>query len=232
MTIAATGSTAALSLQNRQPTGGWHEILRSPCYIGKNGLGKTREGDQKTPVGIFRFTTAFGIRPNPGTMLPYIQVNDSHYWVDDGNSAYYNQFVSTDTVEKDWHSAEHLTGIGSAYNYALALSYNPKCTPGLGSAVFLHCSTGSATSGCIAVPERCMEKILQNVLPDCPVIIGSADPHSNSGVEKYLSAVSGSTVTTVFPFPSFFASFIAAATFVPLDIPHIMPSLDAKSLEV
>ena len=33
---------------------------------------------------------------------------------------------------------------------------------------------------------------------------------SNKGVEKYLSAVSGSTVTTVFPFPNFFASFIAA----------------------
>ena len=56
--------------------------------------------------------------------------------------------------------------------------------------------------------------------------------YSNKGVEKYLSAVSGRTVTTVFPFPSFFARRSAAATLVPLDIPHIMPSLAARSLDV
>ena len=52
---------------------------------------------------------------------------------------------------------------------------------------------------------------------------------SKSGVEKYLSAVSGRTVTTVFPLPSLFASFIAAATFVPLLIPQSIPSLAARS---
>ena len=55
---------------------------------------------------------------------------------------------------------------------------------------------------------------------------------SNSGVEKYLSAVSGSTVTTVFPSPSFFASFRAAATFVPDEIPHMIPSFAARSRDV
>ena len=55
--------------------------------------------------------------------------------------------------------------------------------------------------------------------------------YSNSGVEKYRSAVSGKTVTTRFPLPSFFASFIAAATFVPLLIPHMIPSFAAKSFD-
>ena len=55
---------------------------------------------------------------------------------------------------------------------------------------------------------------------------------SNNGVEKYLSAVSGRTVTTVLPLPSFLASFLAAATFVPLLMPHIKPSIIAKSFEV
>ena len=31
--------------------------------------------------------------------------------------------------------------------------------------------------------------------------------YSNNGVEKYLSAVSGSTVTTVLPFPSFLSNY-------------------------
>ena len=56
--------------------------------------------------------------------------------------------------------------------------------------------------------------------------------YSNNGVEKYLSAVSGRTVTTVLPLPNFLASLIAAATFVPLLIPHKIPSLMAKSFEV
>ena len=55
---------------------------------------------------------------------------------------------------------------------------------------------------------------------------------SNKGVLKYLSAVSGRTVTTVLPLPSFLASLSAAATFVPLEIPHIMPSSRAKSFAV
>ena len=55
---------------------------------------------------------------------------------------------------------------------------------------------------------------------------------SNSGVEKYRSAVSGRTVTTVFPAPNFLASLIAAATFVPEEIPHMIPSFEASSRDV
>jgi FMN phosphatase YigB (HAD superfamily) len=51
---------------------------------------------------------------------------------------------------------------------------------------------------------------------------------SNRGVEKYRSAVSGSTVTTVLPGPSFFASFNAAATLVPEEMPTIRPSSFAR----
>ena len=55
---------------------------------------------------------------------------------------------------------------------------------------------------------------------------------SKSGVEKYLSAVSGRTVTTLFPGPKSSAIRIAAATLVPEEMPHIMPSLEASCLEV
>ena len=54
----------------------------------------------------------------------------------------------------------------------------------------------------------------------------------NNGVEKYRSAVSGNIVTTVLPFPSFLAKRRAAATLVPLEIPHRRPSFFASSLAV
>ena len=117
--------------------------------------------------------------PDPGCGLSYTQVDDSYYWVDDSDSAYYNQFVSTDDVTKDWDSAEHIAGVKSSYNYVLALDYNVDCVPGVGSAIFMHCTpTGGA--GCIAVPEDVMVQIMQNVKGGCVVVIDSVE-----GVKGY-----------------------------------------------
>ena len=41
--------------------------------------------------------------PYPGTELSYTQVDDTYYWVDDVNSRYYNQFVTTKTTPKAWN---------------------------------------------------------------------------------------------------------------------------------
>ena len=41
-------------------------------YCGKNGIGKMREGDNKTPIGEYGLISAFGIKDNPGTKLEYI----------------------------------------------------------------------------------------------------------------------------------------------------------------
>ena len=73
------------------------------------------------------------------------------------------------------------------------------------------------------------KKIIGFIVPD---IANKFFATMIESVEKYLSAVSGSTVTTVFPFPSFRASFRAAATLVPDEIPHMIPSLDASSWDV
>lgn len=155
----------------------WELVLETEALIGKNGLGKTKEGDGKTPIGVFRFTNAFGILENPGTKMDYVQVSENHYWVDDGGSKYYNQFVSTDEVEKDWTSAEHICEYGESYHYVLATSYNSECIPGRGSAVFLHCMSESAeaTAGCVAVPEIYMQKIIKCVKPQCVFIIDYVD---------------------------------------------------------
>ncbi len=179
LVVAASGSSAAVTLHNRNEDGSWSEILSTDAKIGKNGIGKSREGDGKTPTGLYGFTFAFGIQADPGTALPYTQVDDSYYWVDDSDSAYYNQFVSTNQVECDWDSAEHIAEVGQSYDYVLAINYNAACVPGAGSAIFLHCKpTGGA--GCIAVPENDMIRILQNVKPGCALIIDS-----ESGVHAY-----------------------------------------------
>lgn len=155
----------------------WELVLETEALIGKNGLGKTKEGDGKTPIGVFRFTDAFGILENPGTKMEYVQVSERHYWVDDSGSKYYNQFISIDEVENDWESAEHICEYGESYHYVLATSYNSDCIPGAGSAVFLHCTSDgvAATAGCIAIPESYMKEIIRNVEPECVLIIDTVD---------------------------------------------------------
>lgn len=88
--------------------GTWNEDLCTSGYVGYGGVGETTEWNRKTPRGQFSFTYAFGILPNPGTELSYTQVDDTYYWVDDVNSRYYNQFVTTKTTPKAWNSAEHI----------------------------------------------------------------------------------------------------------------------------
>ena len=151
----------------------WQLVLESEAVIGKNGLGKTKEGDGKTPVGVFLFVKAFGILDNPGTQMEYIKVDKSHYWVDDSESNYYNQLVSTDEIMVDWMSAEHIVEFEESYHYVLATSYNMEKISGKGSAVFLHCTSekSEATAGCIAVPEVYMREIIRRVEPGCVLVI-------------------------------------------------------------
>lgn len=181
--VAVSEDGANLCLYERDDSTGqkeenkWKLVLETEALIGKNGFGKTKEGDGKTPVGVFRFTKAFGILENPGANMEYTQVNENHYWVDDASSKYYNQFISTNDVEPDWSSAEHILDYGKSYHYVLATSYNMERIPGKGSAVFLHCTSeqSEATAGCVAVPELYMREIMRRVKPDCVLIIDRAE---------------------------------------------------------
>lgn len=177
--VAVSDEEARLCLYEKgkrgedEPKEEWKLVLETDAIIGKNGLGKRKEGDGKTPVGVFRFTKAFGILENPGTKMEYIQVDENYYWVDDSNSNYYNQFIAVDEINPDWESAEHISEYEESYHYVLATSYNSECVSGVGSAVFLHCTSGttSVTAGCVAVPETYMKEILKRVKPECVLII-------------------------------------------------------------
>ena len=100
-------------------------MMSKEAVSGMNGITmQKQEGDKKTPAGVYRFTMAFGLKANPGTILPYHQIVDGDYYVDDGNSQYYNKLANTKQVQKDWNSAEDLMAQAPQYNYGLVLDYN------------------------------------------------------------------------------------------------------------
>lgn len=173
--VAVDECAATFSFFNRDNLRNLKKIINTYAFIGKNGLGKTKEGDMKTPTGTYKIIKAFGIEDNPGTSLPYIKVDETYYWVDDVNSKYYNKLVSTKHVKRNWGSAEKIVEEEIAYKYVLALNYNQECIPGLGSAIFIHVSKGSPTAGCIAIPERDMIEVMKNINDDCTVIIDKTE---------------------------------------------------------
>lgn len=174
--VAISEDETTLCFYQREQAGDWNLVLETQAQIGKNGLGKRKEGDGKTPIGSYRFTYAFGILENPGAKIEYVQVDETDYWIDDAESEYYNQFIDSENVIKDWNSAEHICEYGEVYHYVLAINYNESRIPGAGSAVFLHCTTAKmeGTAGCIAIPEVFMKQLLKKVEPQCVLIIDEA----------------------------------------------------------
>ena len=181
---AVGGTTATISMHQRDGSGQWRTILTTPGFIGQNGLGKEIEGDRKTPVGTFRFTRAFGNAPDPGCPIPYIQVDDGLYWSGDPREGMrYNEMVRIqDLPELDVSNSEHLIEYQVAYRYALSISYNEAGTPGRGSAIFLHCFGPKApyTAGCVSIPEEKMKEVLCHVREDCMVVIDTLEALGDS----------------------------------------------------
>ena len=172
--VAGIGETTAwVSMHEKNSAGSWEQIMTTPGFIGKKGLEKTREGDSKTPVGIFHFNKAFGIEKNPGCAFDYVKVDENFYWSGDANYKY-NQLVDIrDYKNLNKADSEHLIEINPGYKYALNISYNEEGIAGKGSAIFLHCfgTLKTYTDGGVTIPEDKMLFVMKNVKKDCVVVI-------------------------------------------------------------
>ena len=168
--VRSTGGSDAVVRYYTRSGRGWRLDTEGPAYIGKNGLGKTREGDAMTPEGDFGVLTAFGIQPDPGTALPWLPVTESIFACDE-EGPWYNRIIDTAAVH---HSCkgEDMFHTAPEYNYGMALDYNAACNYPDGSAIFFHCKGAKAwTGGCIAVDESFMKHILATCHPGLRVII-------------------------------------------------------------
>ncbi len=171
LTVIGTGGSYADFALHEKQNGVWKEILSCDARVGVNGIGATTETSRTTPNGVFSLGMNFGLKSNPGATYGYTQVNEKHYWVDDVNSKYYNQFVDITKVTKDWNSAEHLTEFDGYYNYCVNINYNPSCIPNVGSAIFIHCDIGTVTYGCVAIPESDIITVMQRLQNDALIAI-------------------------------------------------------------
>lgn len=151
-----------------------------PVVLGTNGLAWSdefeyllrekpqsfkREGDGRSPAGVFDLTSAFGSNEKPDYVkLPFTKLEESTECVDDTNSASYNRIVDRFKIGNfDWQSSEKMLEIGAPYDLGVTVAHNSNPVKrGSGSCIFLHIwkDETTGTAGCTAMKRENIETIL------------------------------------------------------------------------
>ncbi|MCM3885404.1 L,D-transpeptidase family protein [Frankia sp. R82] len=119
-----------------------------------------REGDLRSPIGVFSLTAAGGRLPNPGSAMPY---------------EYRPSFYQT--------AAPQGEPLADAFNYVVAIDYNrlPGRAPSdpnrplggqVGGDIWLHVDHRSPTRGCVALPQSTLVSVMRWLSPGArPMIL-------------------------------------------------------------
>ncbi len=151
-----------------------------PVSLGRTGLAQgkgvhlpdlldgieKKEGDGKSPSGIFHFGKAFGYAPPSaakGIKMPYVTIDENTQCIEDSKSRYYNQILDNTSVEKDWESADFMRRKDDLYKWGIFVQHNTPAKAESGSCIFLHLwrGHGKPTAGCTAMTEENMLGLLQ-----------------------------------------------------------------------
>jgi L,D-peptidoglycan transpeptidase YkuD (ErfK/YbiS/YcfS/YnhG family) len=171
---------------------GWRGTDAFPVTIGRGGSAwgiglhpdqtgpRKREGDGRSPAGVFSIGTAFGYAPAAATGLAYAPMDEGHWCIDDDASPLYNRIVdtrdvgavavagSTEPMRRDLHA-------GGDMRYALGfvIEHNPQHERGAGSCIFAHLwRDGGTTAGCTAMAGDAMRRLLASLRADAdPVFV-------------------------------------------------------------
>jgi zinc D-Ala-D-Ala dipeptidase len=146
-----------------------------PATIGKNGMApgvglssalekaSKKEGDGRTPAGVFYLGPAFGFQSTADLKIEYITLDHNSVCIDDPNSAYYNRIINQSEVHfPDWQSSEKMRAV-PLYQWGMVVQYNPESVKKAGSCIFMHIwrNPNSGTAGCIAMEEIELTRLLQ-----------------------------------------------------------------------
>lgn len=177
--VSKSGDFRARLTAWQKSDGRWVKALGPfEAVVGRSGIapeGEKREGDGRSPSGVFDLRRAFGYDPAMQTGLVYKQVGAEDKWVDDPQSPEYNTWIQGETQAK---SFETLRRADDLYECAIVVEYNTEpVEPGKGSAIFVHIwrSPESPTAGCIALSEGNLRELLAWLKQqDSPVVALSA----------------------------------------------------------
>ncbi len=160
------GSAGATIVLLRRAPAGWVRVAQWRGHNGARGwTADHREGDLRTPAGTYSLTDAGGLKPDPGTALPY---HRSPSFVPTGDSVF----------------GDSLAG---SFDYVVAVDYNRRAGRSpldparplgrdKGGGIWLHVDHGGPTHGCVSVPEPGMRQLLVALDPRARPVVVMGDP--------------------------------------------------------
>jgi L,D-peptidoglycan transpeptidase YkuD (ErfK/YbiS/YcfS/YnhG family) len=163
---SASSTTATLYTFENDGVGWYQKFSPMPAVDGVSGWtpGADRsEGDGTSPEGLYSFgATMYGTGSDPGTLFPYHQLVCGDWWDEDPGSSAYNTFehVPCGSTPSFGGNSEALWTEGNAYPAMAVIDFNTPPSGALGSGIFLHADTGSATQGCISLPYADLIEVL------------------------------------------------------------------------
>lgn len=172
-----TSGTARL-YERRSRSEKWNAVGESfAVVVGRTGLAWSqdsaperamqfkKEGDGKSPAGMFPLTFVFGTATKPEQLtFPYTRLEKFTECVDDAKSTHYNKVVGRMQVGNfDWKSSEKMIEVVPQYDLGVFVAYNTyPVVKDNGSCIFLHIwkDASSPTAGCTAMERSNLERIV------------------------------------------------------------------------
>jgi L,D-peptidoglycan transpeptidase YkuD (ErfK/YbiS/YcfS/YnhG family) len=154
-----------------------YKNFRFRCALGKSGVKKKKkEGDNITPIGIFKITKIY-YRPDKvkkiKTSIKKIKIKKNMGWCDDPKSNYYNQQIKLPSK----FSYERLYRKDHIYDLLAVINYNGNpIIKNNGSAIFIHIAKNNykPTKGCIALRKVDLIKVLQIIKKNTKIKISAS----------------------------------------------------------
>jgi L,D-peptidoglycan transpeptidase YkuD (ErfK/YbiS/YcfS/YnhG family) len=154
----------------RDGDGRWSKVREMRSSIGSRGWGKQREGDRRSPVGVYDIKITFTTTPaNPGQMPWRRRLPTSI--VSAAAGARYNTWVEVPGVSSGDRPSMRSGWVLDFNNVRLRPGVGPRPVPGKGSGIFYHTSKPghrwAPTEGCtqVGVPRE-MRWLLRWLRPE------------------------------------------------------------------
>jgi D-alanyl-D-alanine dipeptidase len=190
VTTSGWNDLAGTLVRFEKHAGKWRQVSKQvPVVVGRSGLGwdalidrvresdgpQKKEGDGRSPAGIFSITTLYGFdATRPTSKLPYRAIASDTECVDDSKSRLYNKITARRDIQApDWNSSEKMRTV-DVYRLMAVVDYNNRQMPGAGSCIFLHIWSGPelGTAGCTAMDANDLRAVVDWLDPKKhPVLI-------------------------------------------------------------
>jgi D-alanyl-D-alanine dipeptidase len=165
----------------------WRKVGKPiPVILGRNGLGWglglhqipkgakyiKREGDGRSPAGLFHLGHGFGYEPLQ-IKFPYKVYTRDYHCVDDSNSKWYNKIINSKRVERDYRSFEYMKLRNNLYRYGITVKHNSGQIKNGGSCIFVHIrsKSNSGTAGCTAMNQDDIIQVLKWLKPEAKPLL-------------------------------------------------------------